>query len=228
MPHVAAPPLVEPAFASYRERLRAGGRGAFQRALDAGLMPKSMKQDASARPEAMPMAPSAFQGQQDALYSTHMSQSSPMAYTSAVDGQPLWNTAGPMQGNDYWPAQVGHPQPQAQYSCVQHMQNLSNQFPQMGSMHQMAGQQSLAMQIPTQQHQLPPQMPSQMQQPQMQFPQMQVPEVRVHNGAPGDSTPTEWDKCMAIVMPQTAQFPCDKDLLVAQLRAAADCHCYED
>merc|ERR1719277_1709248 len=114
-----------------------------------------MKQDASARPEAISIAPSVCQRQQDALCSTSLSQSSPHSFTSAVDGQPLWNTPVPMHGNDCWPAQMEHPQPSAQYPCVHQMQNLSNQASQLGSMHHLPCHQSLAPQMPMQQHLLP-------------------------------------------------------------------------
>jgi len=41
-PQVSAPVDRETAGLSYREKLRAGGRGAFQRAYNVGLMPKTM------------------------------------------------------------------------------------------------------------------------------------------------------------------------------------------
>merc|ERR1719502_1738160 len=44
-PRAAALMLPEQAFPSYRERLRAGGRGAFQRAFNAGFVPKNMSQE---------------------------------------------------------------------------------------------------------------------------------------------------------------------------------------
>lgn len=80
-----------------------------------------------------------------------------------------------------------------------------------------------------------PMLPEQcLQMPQMQMPQvvqelapspmaMQLPSVMS-----GESTPTDFNRCMSIVMPQSTQEPCDKDILAAQLAALAADQCYED
>jgi hypothetical protein len=91
----------------------------------------------------------------------------------------------------------------------------------------------LPMQAPMQQ---PTPMPMHMM-PQvgMDLPQMQMPQMPiVHSQMPplvanGDGSPTEIDRCMAIVMPGTTEQSCDKDLVALQLRAAAELQqCYED
>lgn len=55
-PKPTAQTFPESTFASYRERLQAGGRGVFQRTIDSGLMPKAMKPEwgASAVPMSVP------------------------------------------------------------------------------------------------------------------------------------------------------------------------------
>merc|ERR1712232_763876 len=75
----STPPSAEPYFTSYREKLRAGGRGALQRAFDAGLVPKSMKQDTGCQPEMH--ANSGYQHQLGTPCGTPMSQVSPMSFT---------------------------------------------------------------------------------------------------------------------------------------------------
>merc|ERR1711988_1921960 len=65
----------------------------------------------------------------------------------------------------------------------------------------------------------------------MQLPQMpQMPMGHVTPSASGDSTPAELEnvqrECLAMIMPHA--IGCDRDLLTAQLKAAADCQRYED
>lgn len=82
----ALPPLTEPSFSSYRERLRAGGRGALQRAFDAGLVPKSMKHDPRTRPQTH--AHTIFQQQPEKSWHTHVSI---IANVIHISGR--WSTA---------------------------------------------------------------------------------------------------------------------------------------
>jgi len=167
---VATMLALEPSSTSYRERLRAGGRGAFQRAMDAGFVPKNMKQDwAGLQTSSTPAQGFLPKTQADG------NQGGMMQYSTLGDSQQMWNAAGqcsPMA------------QPQMQ--------------PQSQPMMQMA-----------------PPMPPQM---------MMQPEV----STPTAAAQTDLDRCMAIVMPQVGQFPCDRELMAAQLKAAADCQCYQD
>merc|ERR1719456_1610698 len=48
----------------------------------------------------------------------------------------------------------------------------------------------------------------------VELPQMAVPQHLAPQMMSGESTPTDVDRCMAIVMPQAAQFPCDRDSMV--------------
>lgn len=213
-----APPHPEHGFESYRERLRAGGRGAFQRAFDVGLLPKNMKE-----------APN-----------------SSMPYAAVGDSQQMWSGAGQMQSNDF----CGMSMQQQQYQCIQQvvppspeMQHMTAlpvqspmQQPQMSvMMPQMAMQQQV---VSLAQGEQSPQM-AQMQMTQMPVAQMQLPQMSTASGeqtptSNGASTPTEIEdwcrrECMGILTSQTSQFfPCDQDLLAAQLKASADCQRYED
>lgn len=195
----------EAAFGSYRERLRAGGRGAFQRAFDAGFVPRNMKQDWISQ-------------------STDMQQGAvAMSYASVGDGQQMWG-AGQMQSTDYCGMSM-----QAQYQCMQQVPQQPSMPMQMMSQPQM--QQPVQMVSMGSGDQSPSM--SQMQMPQMQIP-LQLPHLAVSQtqtptpSVSGDSTPTEIDsvrsECMAIL----GQFPCDNNLLAAQLKASADCQRYED
>jgi len=94
---------------------------------------------------------------------------------------------------------------------------------------------------------------TQLQLPQMQLPQMEFPPTpmsQVSTTASDDRTPRDIDidqcmanvmpqaspyprdididQCMAIVLPQASPYACDRDFIAAQLRAAAECQCYED
>lgn len=162
---------LESSATSYRERLRAGGRGAFQRAMDAGFVPKNMKQDWSGL-QASPAPAQGFLPKTQA----EGNQAGMMQYSTLGDSQQMWNGAG-----------------QCSSMAQQQMQ------PQAQAMMQM----------------MPP-MPPQMM--------MQAPEV----STPTASAQTDLDRCMAIVMPQVGQFPCDREFMAAHLKAAADCQCYQD
>lgn len=222
-PRAAALMLPEQAFPSYRERLRAGGRGAFQRAYDAGFIPKGMKQEWNSGQTAHGVLPQ----QSD----VHNGSSMPYG-----DSQQMWNGAGQMQSNDYSSTPM-----QPQYPCMQQVQQPQMMVPMLP---QMAVQQP--MQMPQGDHSPM----SQVQMPQMQNQALQLPQMamsQVHtptaSGAStptgwltsGQSTPTEIDmavraECMAILqMPQSSQFfPVDQEMLAAQLKASADSQRYED
>lgn len=200
---IAAPQFQEAGFGSYRERLRAGGRGAFQRAFDVGLVPKNMKQDWNG--VQMPSTPA--QGM--LLQSAEGHNCSQMSYDGS-HGQ-MWNGTGQMQqSNDYCGYAMQAPQMQMQM------------------LPQMAVQQPMQM-MPMQQGEASPVTPQMaMPQPQMQ---MQLPPMAMSQpqtpSSSGYNTPTSSDsvraECMAILMPQASQFfPCDQDLLAAQLRASAE------
>merc|ERR1719491_744974 len=97
----AAPLLPEQGFTSYREKLRAGGRGAFQRAFDVGLMPKSMKQEWHMT--AAPSTPThAFMPQQQAGVADPMQCGQSMGYVGGDDRQQMWSGAGMASSTDSW------------------------------------------------------------------------------------------------------------------------------
>lgn len=232
----------EQAFGSYRDRLRAGGQGAFQRAFDAGFVPRSMKQEWGG----MHMPPAASHGE---LLQQEMQSGAAMSYTGAGDCNQMWSGAGHMQ-SDSW----GGPM-QTQYQCVQQAPQFETQGLQMvppvsmqsqqmpmQMLPQMAVQQPMQM-MPMAQGEQSPQMSqmymSQMPVQQMPQPQMQLPQMAMSQAPPtasGESTPTGMQtpaesvrsECMAILMPQASQFHCDSDMLAAQLQASADCQRYED
>jgi hypothetical protein len=235
---------------SYRERLRAGGREAFQRAFGVGLMPKTMRQEAmNCSDMQFPRPDATFNGFPVSQNATPIS--SPMSYSSVTDSHAVWDAPAPMQSADYWPSQMEHPllleQPQmmGRFGGSQDVPQMSSQFQQ--DQYQQAAWRSMPMQQ-MQRPELPPQAMQQMQQmqqmhhmqqmqpdlspqamQQMQMPHMQVQVPQMHmQRMELDSSPTELHRCMAIVMPETAQFPCDKNMVAAQLQAAADCQCYED
>jgi hypothetical protein len=110
------------------------------------------------------------------------------------------------------PLMLEQPQMTAHFASSQDAQQILPQFQQ--AWNQFALQQS-GQQLPM----APGQYPLQMPQSQMQVPQTHMQQM--------DSS-TELHRCMAIIMPETAQFPCDKNVVAAQLQAAADCQCYED
>jgi len=217
-------------FTNYREKLRAGGRGAFQRSIDAGFMPKSMKQDWNAA-----QAPSAHA--QGFLPQQQM-QNSQQTW-NGDDGQQMWNGAGQMHGNGGWGVPASQPQMPMQHMYAQQVSPLEQQAMPSQQQDQMLMYQSqMPQQVQTAQMQMPQMQMPQMEMPQMQMPQMQMPQMQMQQmqqmemptpTASGDSTPADVDRCMAIINPQAGQFPYDKDLVALQLRAAAECQqCYED
>lgn len=197
-----APALSEPACGSYIERLRAGGRGALQRGVRAGMMPKNMNQEWIAG--LLPSAPAkGFLSQLPGV------QHGPaMSNGAQRDGQQTWGGTGHMQSNECWHFHANQSQVPQQQQYMQHAPQLQQQ----GVFNPM----------------------QMMQMAQMQAQQLQLPQMAMSQGqdptptASGASTPVDFDRCMAIIMPQSGQFGCDKDMMAAQLQAAADCQCYED
>lgn len=250
-PRTTEPPAVPGVeFVSYRERLRAGGRGVFQRTIDSGLMPKAMKHEWG--PNAMQVSAS----QQPEAPNSMMLQ-----YSSGYESQQMWMGVESMQGNEYWGSQIDQSQcaymqqgthfqqpaemshmmmPTSDQSLMLPMPQQSQSqmsFPVMSPMHTQQSQLQQAVHMAPMTFNDQPMQMLEMQSTQPQLPQMQqqglppVSMAQVHVSTPmanGDNTPSEIDRCMAMVMPQSSQFAHDKDLLAAQLRAAADCQCYED
>merc|ERR1711865_496226 len=142
----------------------------------------------------------ASQLQQQMMHQSDLSQMTPM-----LDQQ--WG--GPM------PLQEAMP-----YEMMSQMQDPL--VPSMQTLPMTADEQSLQM-LQMTQLQLP-----QMQLPQMEFPP--TPMSQVSTTASDNRTPrdVDIDQCMANVLPQASPYACDRDLIAAQLRAAAECQCYED
>lgn len=206
-----APALSEPTCGSYIERLRAGGRGALQRGVRGGMMPKNRNQEWIAG--MVPSAPATgFLSQQPG------GQHGPaMSNGTQRDGQQTWSETvkwlgtGHMQSNEGWNFNMNQsqvPQQQQQQPYMQHAPQLQQQ----GVINPMQMMQM-----------------AQMQAQQLQLPQMAMSQGQDHTPtASGASTPVDFDRCVAMFMPQVGQFGCDKDMMAAQLQAAADCQCYED
>lgn len=186
-----------------------------------------------------------------------MSSGVPSGGLSLPNGAPLdqvfdqtWSGAGHLQSNDYCGAPM-----QGQYQGMQQELMMGHLTPMSGHVTPISASQSPMQQhaVPMQMMPQPMQMMAQGDQsqwcvdPQNSWGpngvQMQLPQLTSGASTPytssGASTPmgygenVEMDsvrrECMAIVMPQTSQFfPADADLLAAQLRASADCQCYED
>jgi len=189
---------LEPSSTSYRERLRAGGRGAFQRALDAGIVPKSMKQEWNGLQASSAPAQGFLPKPQPEGQGTNA-----MQYSTLGDSQQMWNGTGQMQSNDGWCSPMNQPQMQSQQPFV-------------------------AQQMMSQSMQVPQQMPQQMML-QVPMPQDQVQQHAQMMPTAQSGESNQMAQMMAIVMPQAGQFPCDRELMAAQLQAAAaDCQCYED
>jgi len=228
-PQNLAPTFPEQSFPSYRERLRAGGRGAFQRAYDAGFMPKNMKQEWSSMQTAQGVLPQ----QQDMRNSTSM---------PCYDAQQVWGNMGQMQSNDY----CGVPPMHSQYPCTQQAQQLqmAMMLPPMALQQPPMVPMAHSDMSPMTQMQMPQMQSAQMPQQALQLPHMAMsqPHTPSASGAStptsgwptsGESTPTQMARreCMALLMPQTSgQFLHDESSLAAQLQASilADCQPYED
>jgi hypothetical protein len=244
-PRTAAPQLSpEASFGSYRERLQAGGRCAFQRNIEAGLMPKAMRQEA---PCYVPLQQPEMQN------GAVMQYDSQYEYALAGDGQHMWSGAGQMQSNDCWQVPVDQTDYTSQCAYMQQVPQMQQQMasPEISQLLGMTDQLSMP---PQAQQQMQVQMPFQVQQSQfqqmapmamdeqsmqmlqMQSPQMQLPQLpqmelpqTPMSQMSGESTPCDIDRCMAIVMPQDSQSQCDRDFMALQLKAAAELQqCYED
>jgi len=269
------PSMIEPAFssASYREKLRAGGRGALQRSNDAGFMTKVMKQDWNTV-QIPPSPANGFMPQHEEVQNP-----AAMQYAMMGDSQHMWSSAEQMQSMDCWGAPVDPSQMQCSYAQASQLQQQMMHQSDLSQMTAMPDQQ-WGGPMPLQEA-LPYQMMSQMQDPlvtsmqtlpmtadehslqmlqmtQLQLPQMQLPQMefpptpmsQVSTTASDNRTPRDIDidqcmanvmpqaspyprdididQCMAIVLPQASPYACDRDLIAAQLRAAAECQCYED
>lgn len=158
----AATGFPQQAMGSYRERLRAGGRGAFQRTMNAGLMPKAMKEQSPMANGAMPQWPEVPNGMV-------------VQYAGTSDCEQMWNGAGQIQGNDCWSMPSPHmPQsfPYMQQAPQFQQPMLPQQAMQMAPMHA-------------------EQMPQMQAVPMHHMPQMQVQPVQSEVLATsGDATPT--------------------------------------
>jgi len=196
---------------SYRERLRAGGRGALQRAFDSGLVPKNMKQDWNSM-----QSPT-----------SQMSSSGGMAfYTNTVDNQQVWNGGV----SDYWCMPTDQTQMASQMPYMQ----------QMGPMVSMQQQPMSTTPLPQQAPPLqlgppasmqaggPPPATSALMLPQGALMRGDTPAVgSMQDVTPqSDSTPEEIDRCKAIIMPNFDAY--DPEAMAAQLRAVAYGQTYED
>lgn len=117
---------------SYRERLRAGGRGAFQRAMNAGLMPKNMKQEWCQQPQQL---------------NNNMAMQ--------CDGQQMWNTNWQQGQMQMQPTQQMQCQPaQMPVQMMPQMQAQPSQFQQPMQMMSMECMQEPQMQAPQAQVQM--------------------------------------------------------------------------
>jgi len=240
VPTAPPPPPMPPvmdceAVPSYRERLRAGGQGAFQRAFNNGLMPKAMKQDWST-----PHAAGDMQGmmpqQADAQNCMFMPG------MEAMTAQQNWSA----DGQSYWYVPT---MDQSQMHGVDQSQMLHMEQPPMMPMDQsqmmMPMEHSAMMPVDQSQMYALDQSQFMQQQPVVHLPpaafgqQPQLPQfppatpssmstVTPTSSTSGEATPADFDRCLGIVMPQAAQFPCDKEMLAAHLKATADCQFYED
>jgi hypothetical protein len=143
--------------------------------------------------------------------------------TGSEVGQQMWSDTTGMQGNGYWDfSATQSPMNQATYTQDPYQMQHSTMNPEAALM-----QQNQVMHQMNLQQQMMPMNPAEQCLPQMQMPQMEVAQTPICITS-ADSTPSEIDRCMSIVMPQANQFPCDNDMMAAQLRAVADNQCYED
>lgn len=204
---------------SYRDRLRAGGQGAFQRAIGVGLMPKAMKQEMNA-------AAQSFVPQQPEVQCNMGFQ-----YETGVDDEQMWNGA---HGGDWYGnptsqyVQQMAPQPlEVQTGMLMSSQPYEPQMQQIQMYSQMPfetaplmGGQLCDMQC----MQMAPTVQGEQSPQSLQMQSLQVTATPMN----GHDKQADIDRCMAIIMPQAAQFACDKEVMAAQLQAAANCQCYED
>jgi len=164
-----------------------------------------------------------------------------MQYAGVGDSDQMWGNAGQMQGNECWgvsmdPSQMPQQYPYAQQSHQFQQPMLPQEITQMQSM---SVQQSPEVFMPHNSTPTMAMMPEMdMQTLQVQQVQMLTPMHAQHlQMAPsptsvmssGSGSPTDIERCMAIVLPGAGQFPCDKDSVAAQLQAMAEAQgIYED
>jgi len=251
-PRTAVPVLPERVFPSYREKLRAGGRGAFQRANHAGLG-KSVTEEW----DMAQMTPTAAQGQGIPAHRPKDQYNISMQYAGNGDSNLMWNSGGQMQSNACWSAPMDPPQMTPQYSYAPQLQQAM--LPQdLRQISPTAGQQSP--QAFLQQSQMPlllPEMAGQTPQVQQHMPmaqtmpaeQLQTELSQMPSSTSGSGTctnvfsmpqvapslrsgsggPADIDRCMAIVMPGAGYSHVTAGLVAAQLKAMAEIQgCYED
>lgn len=147
----AVRPTAEPALGSYRDRLRAGGMGAFQRAMNAGLMPKAMKNEWN---------PAQMNAQ------GYLPQQ-PEGFGMPAECQQAWCGAGQMPSPDCLGILMNQPQ--------MPMQQQQQMVPSMPSQPMQYFQVPQAQATPAEQTQ----MMNHMQAPQMQMPNMQLPPMQM-------------------------------------------------
>jgi len=250
-PCIPAPSLPE---LSYREKLRAGGRGAFQRANHAGFGKSATEE----------WTPTAAQGQGIPAQWPQDQYNISMQYAGDGDSNQMWTSSGQMQSNACWgmpmdPPQMTPPQMAPQYPYAPQLQQ--TMLPQdLTQMSPMAGQQppqaflqqmplmlpEMAMQTPqVQQLQTAPSptpsstngtgtFPNAFSMQQVQLPQMQNCGDSAAS-LQGQMTPQSQIGVMVPQMPlmqvQSPQMEnCgDSALMALQLKAAAELQeCYED
>jgi len=214
----------QPQLGSYRDRLRAGGAGAFQRAFQSGLVPKAMKQDWNTGYNAQ-MQGQGYNMPQEA----QIQNGAGMQYSMVGDSQQAWYGAGQAAGPD----------------CLGILMNQSQMPPPQQQQLQQNSQmvQQMPAQAPMQYFQVPQPQPSmqmasftdgeqgQMQMASMQMASMQLPQMPV--AEMGESTPTMSgystpSECMSIVMPHVTEHGVPEDLDAYLKAAAAANDGYED
>jgi len=218
----------QPQLGSYRDRLRAGGAGAFQRAFQSGLVPKAMKQDwNTGLGYTAQMQGQGYNMPQEA----QIQNGAGMQYSMGGDSQ-QWYGAGQAQGPDCLGILMNQSQmPAPQQQQLQQNAQMVQQMPAQAPMQYL--------QVP--QPQLSMQMASfidgeqgQMQMASMQMPSMQLPQMPImaemHTGEStptmsGYSTPSE---CMSTAMPQVTEHGVPEDLDAYLKAAAAANDGYED
>lgn len=135
------------------------------------------------------------------------------------DCQHVWYGTEQMQGNECW----GVPFEQYQTERLQcqyvQQQMMTQEVPQMMTM---ANPQMMVRPTPQQTADQELMLPTA---PHIATQQIQMTPMSFMSG---DSTPSDVDRCMAFLMTQGSNLQCDKDIMAAQLKAAADCQCYED
>jgi len=248
-PAATTAPGPEPPCSNYRERLRAGGRGAFQRAFDMGLVPKNMRHDQWNSMSTPTTTPTSMMGQQ---MDSNIGASE--GYGMCGDAHQMWG--GGVQSmqsgaSDFWMMPTdGRAATHMNSQQVTYMQQMSQMMPQ-AAMQPQPPQQTPQMYSSS--------MPFQPQQQQQPMPLAQYPASQgAHHASPpcsvvslpqaaldgtsmcmgsappcttpvataSDSTPSDVDRCTSFLKFSFGDF--DSDFMAAQLKAAADDQIYED